>query len=211
MRHIKVQAALVLLIVFAFLTASCGFPDEPADISSSSETIKETVNTIEYKSIDEKDYFVAVGHFEDRIRLMHITGKWPEYVWWIHDPDKYSTGDIFVLKEELKARYEGLKQIKGPWEKDVYGSYVELDKIGNCKDIMTIKTLEVTAFDDDEIECCIYLKDPESAPEGESYEYIYRFATFGVFDANLHAKPGDIYIFAFPNKDIMIPLEKVEK
>ena len=211
MRHIKVQAALVLLIVFAFLTASCGVPDEPADISSSSETIKETVNTIEYKSIDEKDYFVAVGHFEDRIRLMHITGKWPEYVWWIHDPDKYSTGDIFVLKEELKARYEDLKQIKGPWEKDVYGSYVELDKIGNCKDLMTIKTLEVTAFDDDEIECCIYLKDPESAPEGESYEYIYRFVTFGVFDANLHAKPGDIYIFAFPNKDIMIPLEKVEK
>ena len=122
MRHIKVQAALVLLIVFAFLTASCGVPDEPADISSSSETIKETVNTIEYKSIDEKDYFVAVGHFEDRIRLMHITGEWPEYVWWIHDPDKYSTGDIFVLKEELKAGYEGLKQIKGPWEKDVYGS-----------------------------------------------------------------------------------------
>jgi hypothetical protein len=35
---------------------------------------------------------------------------------------------------------------------------------------------------------------------------------YDVLDAHVsRAEPGDLYIFAFPRKDILVPLERVEK
>ena len=76
---------------------------------------------------------------------------------------------------------------------------------------MAIKTLEVTSAEEDEIEWAIYFKDTEPVSEGENGTYIFKFATFGTFGVDLQsAKPGDKYIFAFPYKNSMIPIAKVE-
>ena len=211
MRHIKASVALILLIVFTSLNASCGALKEPTETTSGTIS-KETVNS-EYKKLDVEDFYIAVGYSQpfEMTRLMHFEGQRTEYVWWIQDKDIYCFGGIYVLNEKLKPQIEARKYKEGPWEKDVFGSYVELDMIGNCKDLMTLKTLEVTYAELDDLEGKLLLKDTEPVFEGESGEYTYTYATYDTFDAKPQmAKPGDIYVFVFPYKNIMIPLEKVE-
>ena len=209
MKHIKV-AVSVLLVVFTLLTASCSLTKETTDLTTSSAVSEESR---QYKQFDENEFYVAVGYYdnENKIRLMHFNGQSTDYVWWIQDQDQYFIGDIYVLSEEHKTQAEGRKNIDGPWEQDVFGSYTQFEKLGNCKDLMTLKTLEVTSAEEDEIEWAIYFKDTEPVSEGESGTYIFKFATFGTFGVDLQsAKPGDKYIFAFPYKNTMIPIAKVE-
>lgn len=211
MRHLKVSVALILLAAFTLLTASCGTPITTATSGSMPE---ETTEITQYKQLEVDDYYVAIGYDDiiKKTRFIHFTGLSYNYCWWIQDKEQYCVGDIYTLSEEHKTQADGLKHVKGPWQKDVYGSYAKFEKIGNCEDLMTIKTLEVTDADFDELEGRINFKDTEPVFEGESGTYYYTYATFGVFDADLQsAKPGDIYIFAFPGKSRMIPLKKVEK
>ena len=209
MKHLK-AAVTVLLIVLTLLNASCGLTMETRDLSTSGADSEES---IQYKQFDENDFYVAVGYDDivKKIWFMHFKGQSYDYVWWIQDQDQYCIGDIYVLSEEHKTQAEGRKHIDGPWGKDVYGSYTQFEKLGNCKDLMTIKTLEVTSAEEDEIEWTIYFKDTEPVSEGESGTYTFKFATFGTFGVDLQsAKPGDKYIFAFPYKSSMIPIAKLE-
>ena len=210
MKHIKVSAVLALSVVFTILTASCGFPKGTSELTTSENNLESS----QFKLFDEDDFYVAVGYDDmvKKIRLMHFKGQSYDYVWWLQDQDEYCIGDIYILSEEHKTQADGRKHIDGPWEQDVFGDYTKFEKLGNCKDLMTLKTLEVTYAEEDEIEWAIYFKDTESVSEGENGTYIFKFATFGTFSVDLQsAKPGDIYVFAFPYKSRMIPLEKVEK
>ena len=209
MKHIK-AAVSVLLIVFTLLTASCILTKETTDLSTSGAVSEESIH---YKQFDENDFYVAVGYDDmaKKTRLMHFKGQSYDDVWWIQNQDQYCLGDVYFLSEEHKTQAEGRKYIDGPWEQDVYGSYTQFEKLGNCKDLMTLKTLEVTGAQEDEIEWAICFKDTEPVSEGESGTYTFKFATFGTFGVDLQsAKPGDKYIFAFPYKNSMIPIAKVE-
>lgn len=210
MKYIKAAVSL-LLIVLTLLTASCSLAKETMDLTTSSAVSKESR---QYKQFDENDFYVAVGYDDmvKKTRLMHFKGQSYDYVWWIQDQDQYCIGDIYVLSEEHKTQAEGRKHIDGPWEQDVFGSYTQFEKLGNCKDLMAIKTLEVTGADIDEIEGWIRLKDTAPVPKGDSSTYTFTYATFGYYGVDLQsAKPGDKYIFAFPYKNSMIPIAKVDK
>ena len=172
-----------MLAAFTLLTISCGIPMETTDVTTSETIPRKTAAISEYKHPDVDDYYVAIGYDSsiNRIWFIHFTGSSCDDCWWIQDKEQYCVGDIYTLSEEHKTQAESRKHIDGPWEKDNYGSYAKFEKIGNCKDLMTIKTLEVTYAEVDEIEGTMFLIDTEPVFEGESGTYTYKYATFGTY------------------------------
>ena len=66
--------------------------------------------------------------------------------------------------------------------------------------------------EEDQMEGMVRFKDTEPVFDGEDGEYTFRYMNYDVLDAHVsRAKPGDLYNFAFPRKDILVPLERVEK
>ena len=211
MRYLKVSVAFILLAAFTLLNASCGFPKVISELTISQNTSESTV----FKEFGETDFYVAIGYYDTidfkMIRLMHFDELSYEYVWWVQDQDQYCVGDVYLLSEESKKQADGLKHVKGPWEQDVYGDYTKFEKIGNCKDLMTVRTLEVTSADLNEQDGWINFKNAAPVPVEEVDIYTFEYGTFDIFEANFQsAQPGDRYTFAFPSKNRMIPLEKVE-
>ena len=210
MRYLKVSVAFILLAAFTLLNASCGFQKVISELTISQNTSESTV----FKEFGETDFYVAIGYqdyYVGMIRLMHFDELSYEFVWWVQDQDQYCVGDVYLLSEEHKTQADGLKHVKGPWEKDVYGDYTKFEKIGNCKDLMTVRTLEVTSSDFNEQDGWINFKNAAPVSVEEADIYTFEYGTFDIFEANFQsAQPGDRYTFAFPSKNRMIPLEKVE-
>ena len=210
MRHLKVSVAFILLAAFTLLNASCGFPKIVSELTISQNTSESTV----FKEFGETDFYVAIGYqdyYVGMIRLMHFDELSYGFVWWVQDQDQYCVGDVYILSEESKKQADGLKHVKGPWEKDVYGDYTKFEKIGNCKDLMTVRTLEVTSSDLNEQDGWINFKNAAPVSVDEADIYTFEYGTFDIFEADFQsAQPGDRYTFAFPSKNRMIPLEKVE-
>ena len=210
MRHLKVSVAFILLAAFTLLNASCGFQKFNSELTISQNTSESTV----FKEFGETDFYVAIGYqdyYVGMIRLMHFDELSYGFVWWVQDQDQYCVGDVYILSEESKKQADGLKHVKGPWEKDVYGDYTKFEKIGNCKDLMTVRTLEVTSSDLNEQDGWINFKNAAPVSVDEADIYTFEYGTFDIFEADFQsAQPGDRYTFAFPSKNRMIPLEKVE-
>ena len=212
MKHIKLLVTTVLLIALTLLTVSCGTPKETKESTAPESSSEETAKSNQYKTLDVNDYFISVGRLNSRTRLMHITETGFEYVWWEQDEDKYCPGDVYYLRDEVKPQIAARKYYEGSWEKDVYGNYAEFDKLGTCKELLTIKTLKVIYTEEDQMEGMVRFKDTEPVFDGEDGEYTFRYMNYDVLDAHVsRAKPGDLYIFVFPRKDIMVPLERMEK
>ena len=126
--------------------------------------------------------------------------------WWEHDPNDYEYGDIFIANGiEPEVREEGSSY--GTSRERYFGSDAKLEKLGNCKTLMTLKILEIEDVDyDGGGHWSVHLLDPEQEKE---YGYYYGFSANAIFGVNLTGcEKGDLCIFAFIGD---IPIEVVEK
>ncbi len=201
MKVFKVLTAAMMAVVLTFAIASC--KEEKSRRQKRSEETK----TTETKPVFEEDkYYVMIGtmgDYKDSIRLRYFYGNDTMPVIWYHSPKDYEYGDIFVAKEGIEP--EQRPDEEGPYPMtylNELSSDIELEKIGNCKDLMETKELKVTSSEYDGLgHWSIHLKDKDRN------EYRYGFVNNAYFGVELEgAEKGEKHTFAMNNGELIIPL-----
>lgn len=205
MKIIKVLTAALMAVLFSVTAASCKKEKDHSVRSSKNTEIEETET-----QFDESKYYVMIGtpfENDDYIRLRYFYGDEIMAVVWKHTPKDYEYGDVFVAKEGVEP--EHISNDDGPYPGtylNVLGADVELEKIGNCEDLMDELGLKVTSADYDGYgHWSIHLVDEQEN------EYYYGFVNDAYFDVDLTgAEAGEIYVFAMNDGKVVVPLEQVE-
>ena len=205
MKIIRVLAAALLAVLFSVTLVSCK-EEKSQQVRSSKETeIEETK-----PGFEETKYYVMVGipFADDKyIRLRYFDGDETMSVVWKHTHKDYEYGDVFVAKEGVEPEHIPYEDGQYPnTYLNVLGSDVQLEKIGNCEDLMDRLGLKVTSADYDGYGCwSIHLVDEQEN------EYYYGFINDGYFDVDLvSAQEGEVYVFAMNDGKVVVPLEQVE-
>ena len=228
MRSVKAIISVVLVAAFTLGVVSCGKAGESRETQRTLSS-EEQLN----KEIMEKSeaIYVMVGTDYDgkMIRFRSIkgvrdedatwatvetNGKTYKYkgssdfgvTWWEHDPNDYEYGDIFIANG-IEPEKREVPYYNGTVRDYFFGSDAKLEKLGNCKTLMTLKKLKIESADYDGYgHWSVHLLDPEQEKE---YGYYYGFSANAIFGVNLTGcEKGDLCIFAFIGD---IPIEVVEK
>ena len=201
MRSVKVFISVVLIIAFAFATASCGMAGGS----------KETQKKFSKEEFYGTGYYVIAGKSPDwadekEIRLKYYHESGVDAVWWKHDPADYEYGDIFIANG-IEPGYREVEFYQQTIQEMVLDSDVQLEKVGNCKDLMQLRKAKITdvsyagyEFWDVSLK---YLDD------GTTNGYNFR-NNAAYYVEITSAEPGDIYLFACLGDVPVIPMEKVK-
>lgn len=202
MKVFKVLTAAMMAVVLTFAIASC------KEEKSRRQRRSEEAKTTETKPVfDVEKYYVMIGtmgEYNENIRLRYFYGEETMAVVWFHTPGDYEYGDIFVANEGIEPEHKPNED--GPYPmtySNELSSDIELEKIGNCKDLMETKELKVTSADYDGMgHWSIHLKDKSWN------EYRYGFINDAYFGVELAgAEKGERHTFAMNNGKIIIPLK----
>lgn len=201
MRSVKAFISMVLITAFALATASCGMAGES----------KETQKKFSKDEFYSTGYYVIAGKSpewadEKEIRLKYYHESGVDAVWWKHDPDDYEYGDIFIANG-IEPGYREVEFYQQTIQEMVLDSDVQLEKVGNCKDLMQLRKAKITdvsyagyEFWDVSLK---YLDD------GTTNGYNFR-NNAAYYVEITSAEPGDIYLFACLGDVPVIPMEKVK-
>ena len=203
MKILKILAAAMMAAVLTISATSC--KEEKSRRHRRSE---ETAATETRPDFNETKYYVMIGTTGERdenIRLRYFYGDEIMAVVWYHTPKDYEYGDVFVAQEGIEP--EHILNEDGPYPTMTYtnelSSDIELEKIGNCRDLMEAKSLKVTSSDYDGMgHWSIKLVDKEKN------EYYYGFVNDSCFGVDFtDASKGARYNCAINNGKIVIPLK----
>ena len=164
-----------------------------------------TIRLRSFKSVREENS-AWVDRTRNGVTYKYKTCGDVNAAWWEHDPNDYEYGDIFIANGiEPEVREE--ESFYGTSCERYFTSDAKLEKLGNCKTLMTLKILEIEDVDyDGGGHWSVHLLDPEQEKE---YGYYYGFSANAIFGVNLEGcEKGDLCIFAFIGD---IPIEVVEK
>ena len=206
MKVFRILGAALMAAVLSVTVASCkaekhkdAYDDDP----------DETVISEARPDFNESKYYVLVGsagEYQDYIRLRYFNGDEIESVAWRITSTEYEYGDVFVAKDGTEpVRLEapdGFSQDKPKYE---LSGDVQLEKIGNSRDLMETKELVVKSNDyDGGGHFSIKFVD------NEANEYYYGFREDSIFDLSVSsAEEGDRYICAMNNGKIVVPLNEM--
>ena len=233
MRSVKVFISVVLIIAFALATASCGMAKDSKKNTKSQKSGAEESAFIE-KLENAGEFYVFVGREYDKkvIRLRRFNSiedseaAWctiqrstenedlilkykgasdVEVTWWEHDPDDYNYGDIFIANG-IEPEIREVPYYDGTVHDLFFGTGVKLEKLGNCRDLMTLKVLEIEAAEYDGYgHWSVLLND--LAGEND-YGYYYGFRNDAVFGVEIsESDSGSLCLFAFVGDIPIIPVE----
>jgi hypothetical protein len=202
MKILKILSAAMMAAVLTVTATSCKEENSRRVRRSEEAEVTETK-----PDFNETKYYVMIGTTGERdenIRLRYFYGDEIMAVVWYHTPGDYEYGDIFVAKEGIEPEHKPNED--GPYPmtySNELSSDIELEKIGNCKDLMETKELKVTSADYDGMgHWSIHLKDKSWN------EYRYGFINDAYFGVELAgAEKGERYTFAMNNGKIVIPLK----
>ncbi|MBR4431059.1 MAG: hypothetical protein IKS75_07165 [Clostridiales bacterium] len=202
MKFFKVMGAVMMAAVLMVAAASC--KEEKGRRQRRSEKTEATETK---PDLDVDKYYIMIGtmgEHNENIRLRYFYGEEIMAVVWYHTPKDYEYGDIFVAKDGIEP--EHIPNEDGPYPmtySNELSSDIELEKIGNCKDLMNTTNLIVTSADYDGMgHWSIHMKDKD---ENEYYYGFVNDAFFGVELAG--AEQGERHVFAMNKGVIIIPLK----
>ena len=202
MKFFKVMGAVMMAAVLMVAAASC--KEEKGRRQRRSEKTEATETK---PDLDVNKYYVMIGtmgEYNENIRLRYFYGEETMAVVWYHTPKDYEYGDIFVAKDGIEP--EHIPNEDGPYPmtySNELSSDIELEKIGNCKDLMNTTNLIVTSADYDGMgHWSIHMKDKDEN------EYYYGFVNDAFFGVELTgAEQGERHVFAMNKGVIIIPLK----
>ena len=227
MKTLKMLISMMLVLAIAFAAASCGTAERKL-------SAEESANLEKLENADLFYVLVGTDYDEKMIRLRQFKGVsddknaawltsteydngkeivskykgWSNIVatWWEHDPNDYSYGDIFIANG-IEPEIREVPYYDGTVEDRFFGSEVKLEKLGNCKDLLTLKKLTIEAADYDGYGVwSVKMRDPKSKND---YGYYYGFRNDACFGIDLEgADKGEIYVFAFIGDIPIIPVEE---
>ena len=228
MRSVKAFISVVLVAAFTLGVVSCGKAGESREtqrtLSSEEQLNKE-------KMEKSGAIYVMVGTDYDgkmiRVRsikggrdeaatwaTVETNGKTYKYkgssdfgvTWWEHDPNDYEYGDIFIANG-IEPEKREVPYYNGTVRDYFFGSDVKLEKLGNCKTLMTLKKLKIESADYDGYgHWSVHLQDPS---EKKDYGYYYGYRNGAYFGVDLSdSDNGTFCTFAFVGD---IPIVAVEK
>ena len=164
-----------------------------------------------------KDEFYSTGYYviagkspdwadEKEIRLKYYHESGVDAVWWKHDPADYEYGDIFIANG-IEPEKREVPYYNGTVRDYFFGSDAKLEKLGNCKTLMTLKKLKIESADYDGYgHWSVHLQDPS---EKKDYGYYYGYRNDAYFGVDLSdSDNGTFCTFAFVGD---IPIVAVEK
>ena len=196
MRSVKAFISVTLVAVFTLGVVSCG------KAKQKKFTEQEFYST---------GYYVIAGKSPDwgdekEIRLKYYHESGVDAVWWKHDPADYEYGDIFIANG-IEPGYREVEFYQQTIQEMVLDSDVQLEKVGNCKDLMQLRKAKLTdvsyagyEFWDVSLK---YLDD------GTTNGYNFR-NNAAYYVEITSAEPGDIYLFACLGDVPVIPMEKAK-
>lgn len=201
MRSVKAIISVVLIAAFTLGVASCGKAGES----------KETQKKFSKEEFYGTGYYVIAGKSPDwadekEIRLKYYHESGVDAVWWKHDPADYEYGDIFIANG-IEPGYREVEFYQQTIQEMVLDSDVQLEKVGNCKDLMQLRKAKLTDVSYAGYEFWdVSLKYLDNgAPNG------YNFRNNAIYYVEItSAEPGDIYLFACLGDIPVIPMEKVK-
>ena len=202
MRPVKVFISLVLITAFALATASCGMAGES----------KETQKKFSKEEFFGTGYYVIAGKSPDwadekEIRLKYYHESGVDAVWWKHDPADYEYGDIFIANG-IEPGSREVEFYQSTIQEMVLDNDVQLEKVGNCKDLMQLRKAKITDVSYAGYEFWdVSLKYLDN---GTTIGYNFR-NNAAYYVGITSAEPGDIYVFACLGDVPVIPMEKAKK
>ncbi len=201
MRSVKVFISVVLVFAFALATASCGMAGES----------KETQRKFSKEEFYGTGYYVIAGKSPDwadekEIRLKYYHESGVDAVWWKHDPADYEYGDIFIANG-IEPGYREVEFYQQTIQEMVLDSDDQLEKVGNCKDLMQLRKAKITDVSYAGYEFWdVSLKYLDNGATNG-----YNFRNNAAYYVEItSAEPGDIYLFACLGDVPVIPMEKVK-
>ena len=202
MRSVKAFISVVLITAFTLATASCGMAGES----------KETQKKFSKEEFFGTGYYVIAGKSPDwadekEIRLKYYHESGVDAVWWKHDPADYEYGDIFIANG-IEPGYREVEFYQQTIQEMVLDSDVQLEKVGNCKDLMQLRKAKLTDVSYAGYEFWdVSLKYLDNGATNG-----YNFRNNAVYYVEItSAEPGDIYVFACLGDVPVIPMEKAKK
>ena len=201
MRSVKAFISVVLVAVFTLGVVSCGKAGES----------KETQKKFSKEEFYGTGYYVIAGKSPDwadekEIRLKYYHESGVDAVWWKHDPADYEYGDIFIANG-IEPGYREVEFYQQTIQEMVLDSDVQLEKVGNCKDLMTLRKAKITDVSYAGYEFWdVSLKYLDNGATNG-----YNFRNNAAYYVEItSAEPGDIYLFACLGDVPVIPMEKVK-
>ena len=201
MRSVKAFISVVLVAVFTLGVVSCGKAGES----------KETQKKFSKEEFYGTGYYVIAGKSPDwadekEIRLKYYHESGVDAVWWKHDPADYEYGDIFIANG-IEPGYREVEFYQQTIQEMVLDSNVQLEKVGNCKDLMTLRKAKITDVSYAGYEFWdVSLKYLDNGATNG-----YNFRNNAAYYVEItSAEPGDIYLFACLGDVPVIPMEKVK-
>ena len=201
MRSVKAFISVVLITAFALATASCGMAGES----------KETQKKFSKEEFYGTGYYVIAGKSpkwadEKEIRLKYYHSNGVDAVWWKHDPADYEYGDFFIANG-IEPGYREVEFYQQTIQEMVLDSDIQLEKVGNCKDLMQLRKAKLTDVSYAGYEFWdVSLKYLDN---GTTNGYNFR-KNAAYYVEITSAEPGDIYLFACLGDVPVIPMEKVK-
>ena len=165
-----------------------------------------TIRLRSFKDVREENAAWADRTTGDGITHKYKTCGDVNTAWWEHDPNDYEYGDIFIANGiEPEVREEGSSY--GTSCERYFGSDAKLEKLGNCKTLMTLKKLKIESADYDGYgHWSVHLQDPS---EKKDYGYYYGYRNDAYFGVDFSdSDNGTFCTFAFVGD---IPIVAVEK
>ena len=164
-----------------------------------------TIRLRSFKGVREENAAWADRTTGDGITHKYKTCGDVNTAWWEHDPNDYEYGDIFIANG-IEPGYREVEFYQQTIQEMVLDSNVQLEKVGNCKDLMQLRKAKLTdvsyagyEFWDVSLK---YLDD------GTTNGYNFR-NNAAYYVEITSAEPGDIYLFACLGDVPVIPMEKV--
>lgn len=227
MKKLKMLISMMLVLALAFTAASCGSgkgklsAEESANLEKleNAEVFYVMVGTDFDKNLirlrrfegvndDNNAAWCTITRYDGEQMITNKYKGWSNITatWWEHDPNDYSYGDIF-LANGIEPEIWEIPYYTGTVKDQLFGSEVKLEKLGNCKDLLTLKKLEIEEAEYDGYGVwSIRMNDPESKND---YGYYFGFRNDASFGHNLEgSKAGDTYRFAFIGDIPVIPVEE---
>ena len=164
-----------------------------------------TIRLRSFKGVREENV-AWVDRTRDGVTYKYKTCGDVNAAWWEHDPNDYEYGDIFIANGiEPEEREE--ESFYGTSRERYFTSDAKLEKLGNCKTLMTLKKLKIESADYDGYgHWSVHLQDPS---EKKDYGYYYGYRNDAYFGVDLSdSDNGTFCTFAFVGD---IPIVAVEK
>ncbi len=202
MRSVKAIISVVLVAAFTLGVVSCGKAGES----------RETQKKFSKEEFYGTGYYVIAGKSPDwadekEIRLKYYHESGVDAVWWKHDPADYEYGDIFIANS-IEPGYREVEFYQNTIQEMILENDVQLEKVGNCKDLMTLRKAKIVEVSYAGFE--FWDVDLKYLDNGTTSGYNFRNNAFYYVEIT-SAEPGDIYLFACLGDVPVIPMEEAKK